>query len=279
LGEILIDQYNQFWVPLPPNHGLFVFNPHNTIDNEKDDSIVKFNPISAFGDAITNVYCVASDRDGYIWAGTDKGPVVYSNPENIFTETAGAQVKIPRNDGSGLADVLLGTETINCITVDGANRKWFGTDKGGAFLFSPDGTRQIYHFNTDNSPIFSNTIKTIGINDQTGEVFFGTDKGIISFRATATNPNDNFTNVYVYPDPVRENYNGIITITGLIENTIVKITDISGNLVYQTKSLGGQATWDGKGHGGRKVATGVYLVFCSNEDGSKTYVTKMLVIH
>lgn len=279
INDIVMDRNGCFWVVLPFQTGLFVFSPKGPIDNGKD-SLVKFKPLSAFNEILSNVYCVTNDRDGNVWVGTDKGPVVYATPENVFTgETAGKQVTIPRSDGSGLSDVMLGAETVNCITVDGANCKWFGTEKGGAFLFSPDGTRQIYHFNTSNSPLFSNNVKTIGINDQTGEVFFGTDKGIISLRAKATLPDEDFNNVYVFPNPVRPEYEGIITITGLIENTIVKITDISGNLVYQTKSLGGQATWDGKGHNGRKVATGVYLVFCSNEDGSKTFVTKMLVVH
>lgn len=280
LGAIHIDQYKQFWVPLPPDHGLCVFDPNGTISNDKDDNIIKFNPKSAYGDVIQGVFCVTSDRDGTVWVGTDHGPVYYSDPKEVFNgHTDGAQVPIPRNDGKGTIDPLLETETINCIKIDGANRKWFGTVKGGAFLCSSDGTRQIYHFNTDNSPLLSNNVLSITVNDQTGEVFFGTDQGIISYRANATGPNEDFTNVYVFPNPVRENYDGVITITGLVENAIVKITDISGNLVYQTKSSGGQAAWDGKTHGGRRVATGIYLVFCSNEDGSKTYVTKMLVIH
>jgi hypothetical protein len=174
---------------------------------------------------------------------------------------------------------LLGDETINCITVDGADRKWFGTAKGGAYLFSSDGTKQIYQFNTANSPIFSNNVLSIAINDQTGEVFFGTDQGIISFKGSATAPGENFTNVYAYPNPVRESYRGDIVVAGLVENCYVKITDISGNLVYQTKSLGGQAVWDGNTKDGRRVASGVYLVFLSNDDGSKTFVTKILVIH
>jgi hypothetical protein len=163
--------------------------------------------------------------------------------------------------------------------VDGANRKWFGTQKGGAFLFTPDGIKEIRHFNMANSRILSNNVLSIAVNELTGEVFFGTDKGIISFREKATEPNEDFSNVYVFPNPVRENYHGDIVITGLIANTHVKITDISGNLVYQTKSLGGQAVWDGNTGGGRRVATGVYLVFCSNDDGSKSIVTKILVIH
>ena len=280
LGEILIDQNNQFWIPLLPSNGIFVFNPNGTIDNEKDDNIIKFKPLSAYNETVDRVLCAVNDRNGYVWLGTDHGPIYYTNPENVFNgETAGTKVLIPRNDGKNTVDPLLGSETVNCIAMDGANRKWFGTASGGAFLTSPDGTKQIHNFNTSNNPILSNNVLSIAIDDRSGEVFFGTDKGIISYRADAKGPNEDFTNVYVFPNPVRENYEGPITITGLIENTIVKITDISGNLVYQTKSLGGQASWDGIGHGGRRVATGIYLVFCSNEDGSKTYVTKMLVIH
>ena len=280
LGQIYIDQNKQFWVPLQPSNGLFVFDPKGTIDNEKDDLKLKFKPKSLYGDVISNIYCVTGDRDGYVWVGTDHGPVFYSNPQGVLAgATDGNQVNIPRNDGSGLGDALLGSETINSITVDGANRKWFGTQKGGAFLFSPDGLKEIHHFNSDNSPIFSNNILSIAIDELTGEVFFGTDKGIISYREKATTPNEDFTNVYTFPNPVRENYHGDIIISGLIENTHVKITDISGNLVFQTKSLGGQAVWNGNTGGGRRVATGVYLVFCSNDDGSKTFVTKILVIH
>lgn len=280
LGEILFDQYNQIWIPLLPDHGIFVADFNGTIDNEKDDKVLIFNPISAYNETITRVVCATSDRSGYVWLGTDHGPVYYPNPQNVFNgETAGTKVLIPRNDGKNTVDPLLGSETINTIVVDGADRKWFGTLAGGAFLTSSDGTKQIVHFNMSNSPLPSNNVLSIAINDKTGEVFFGTDKGIFSYRSDATKPGDDFTNVYVFPNPIRENYSGPITITGLIENTIVKITDVSGNLVYQTKSAGGQASWNGVGHNGRRVATGIYLVFCSNEDGSKTFVTKMLVIH
>jgi hypothetical protein len=279
-GNIHQDKYGQFWVVLPKGVGLFVFDVNNTIDNEKDDKYLVFRPKDALGDIVTNIYCVTSDRSNNVWVGTDHGPIMYPNPQNVFSgETDGTQVTIPRNDGKNTVDPLLGSETINCITIDGGNRKWFGTEKGGAFLFSPDGTKQLLHFNTDNSPIFSNTIQSITINDLTGEVFFGTAMGIISYRGKATAPNDDFTNVYVYPNPVRPDYHGDIVITGLIENCYVKITDISGNLVYHTKSIGGQAVWDGNMKNGRRVSTGVYLVFMSNDDGSKTYITKMLVIH
>ena len=280
MGTIHRDQSGKFWVVLPRGYGIFVFDANGTVDNESDDRYVKFKPISSIGDIINFIYFITSDNDGTVWVGSDHGVVVYSNPQNVFNgETAGVQPSIRRNDGTDIIDPLLGTETVNCIAVDGANRKWFGTEKGGSYLFSPDGTKQISHFNTDNSPLFSNSVKSIAIDGKSGEVFFGTDQGIISYRSNSTLANDDFTNVYVFPNPVREDYHGDITVTGLIADCSVKITDISGNLVYETKSLGGQAVWNGKTGGGRRVATGVYLVFCSNDDGSKTFVTKLLVIH
>lgn len=279
-GDILIDNSNQIWMILPRGVGLFVYNPKDDINDESDDTYLKFNPKNIFSDIISNIYCETKDLDGAIWIGTDKGPVVYSNPENVLNgETIGYQPRILRNDGTDIVDALLGEETINCIAVDGANRKWIGTNSGGLFLVSSDGTKQILNFNILNSPLFSNKIISIAIDNVSGEVFIGTDKGIISYRSNATLGGEDFDQVYVYPNPIREDYHGDITIAGLVQNTIVKITDISGNLVFETKSLGGQAIWNGLNKSGHKVSTGVYLVFCSNEDGSKSSVTKMLVIH
>lgn len=150
--------------------------------------------------------------------------------------------------------------------------------KSGVFLLSEDGKNEIYHFTFDNSPLLSNNVYTIAINNFNGEVFFGTDKGIVSFREYAIKGSENFKNVYVYPNPVRENFTENIVITGLMDNTTVKITDVSGNLVWETKSLGGQAIWNGKTFNGKKVGTGVYLIFCSSSDGTETFVTKLLII-
>jgi hypothetical protein len=177
----------------------------------------------------------------------------------------------------GYVENLLENEIINCILVDGANRKWIGTANSGAYLISADGTRELLHFNTDNSPILSNTIKTIAINGETGEVFFGTNKGIISYKNTATEPDSEFSNVVVYPNPVRRDYSGTIAIKGLVKNCDVRITDIAGNVIYTTQSLGGQAIWDGNNFEGRKASTGVYLIYCTNPDGSQRYVSKILI--
>jgi hypothetical protein len=224
---------------------------------------------------------LAEDKEGNIWVGTSRGPVIFYASEEIFDidKVQGNQPIIPRNDGTTFGSLLLSSEQINDIAVDGADRKWLATEKTGVYLVSPNGQKEIYHFTAENSPLLSNSVQSIGINDKTGEVFFGTDKGIIGFRAGATEGGDDFGDVYVFPNPVRETFRGDITITGLARDVNVKVTDIAGNIVFETKALGGQAIWNGRNFRGDRVHTGVYLVFCTSEDGSKTHVTKLLFIH
>jgi hypothetical protein len=276
VGNILATSLGQVWL-LIQNDGILVF----TADRENSVRERFFAVINQEGDLLDRVYSLAEDKDGNIWVGTNKGPAEFSNPAQIFDDQniTAYQPLIPRNDGSKLADLLLSTEKINCIAIDGANQKWFATEKSGVFLESPDGLKEIHHFTEANSPLFSDNVLTLAVKDETGEVFFGTDKGIVSFKGQATEGGDNFGRVYVYPNPVRENYEGDITVTGLASNVNVKITDISGNLVYETTALGGQAIWNGRNFNGERVHTGVYLIFCTNDDGSKTHVTKLLFIH
>lgn len=282
LSEIIHTQSDHFWVMLPKNQGLFAFSVNGTIDDESDDQYRRFGVVTGAGDIISNnIFSLAEDLDGDIWVGTDKGIAVFYSPYRVFSGGGfyAQQILVPRNDGTGLADILLGTETVTAIAVDGANRKWIGTAKSGVFLLSEDGLSEVFNFNTDNSPLLSNTINDIVIRQSTGEVYFGTDKGIISFKSTAIGGRTQFENVYVYPNPVREDYDGNIIITGMLRDTNIKITDINGHLVYELTSLGGQALWDGKSFSGKRVSTGVYLIFCSNEDGSQTFITKLLIIN
>jgi ligand-binding sensor domain-containing protein len=173
---------------------------------------------------------------------------------------------------------MLGTETITAISVDGANRKWLGTSGSGAYLLSADGTQLLKNYSSSNSPLFSDSITSIAINQLSGDVWFGTSEGTISIRETATSGKDSFNKVYSFPNPVREDFSGNVTITGLVRDTEVKITDISGNLVYETTSEGGQASWDLSTYNGRRVRSGVYLVFCAAGDGSESCITRILVI-
>jgi len=282
-GEIIEAQSGYKWMIIANFvRGLVIIDDNQTIENPDDDRYLKLDVKDEYNSMITNdVYCISEDREGNIWLGTNKGVLVYYNPsaafegENFYAQ----QIIIPRNDGTPNGDPLLGTESVTAIVVDGANRKWLGTKNAGVSLVSDDGLTQIYNFTAENSPLLSNSITSIAIDDETGEVFFGTDKGIISYKANATGPADTYESVYVYPNPVRESYTGDIAINGLLENSTVKITDLNGNLVFETVSLGGQATWDGNNFRGERVSTGVYLVFCSSEDGILSHVTKLLFIH
>ena len=281
VGYLMVDRYNQKWIIKRTDGYIIVYNDNGTIDNQSDDQVKVLNSATGNG-AIpgSKVYSFASDLDGEVWVGSDKGICVFYSPDQIFEPGANwdaQQILVPRNDGSGLADILLETEVITAIAIDGANRKWIGTERAGVFYLSEDGVDQLAEFNTSNSPLLSNNITSITINSD-GEVFFGTANGIISFRGTATPPPPSGSEIYAYPNPVRENYHGVIAIKGVPNNSSVKITDTYGNLVYETKSEGGQAIWDGYNFGGVKAVSGVYVVFVTNSDGSEEEATKILII-
>ena len=279
IGDIIITKKGQKWIVLPRGHGLFVLDDNNTPENFSDDRSKKMLITDTENQVFSYVYSIAEDLDGNIWVGTDQGPLIYYNPEKVFDEDLKAfRIKVPRNDGSGLADYMLGTESVTSIAVDGANRKWLGTFSSGAYLLSPDGTLRIRNYNEENSPVFSNSIISLAVDDKSGDVWLVTSKGILSVRGDATTGHEKFTDVYAFPNPVREDFSGNVTITGLMKDSQIVITDVSGNLVYKTVSDGGSATWDLKTYNGRHVATGVYMVFCASNDGSQAFVTKILVI-
>lgn len=280
LSNLICSPTGLLWLIIPSDEGLFVLNPGSNIESPSDDLYRKIKLADSDGNLLPNdIFSIAFDRDGYLWVGTSEGVLVSYNPEDAIdaSKFVVQRVKIP-DVVKGLAAYLLQTETVTSITVDGGNRKWFGTSKSGIFLQSSDGSKEILHFTTKNSPLPSNNIMDIKIEPTLGEVFIATDKGLISYRGDANEPGEKFGKVYAFPNPVKHGYNGVITITGLVEKTTVKITDISGNLVYETQSLGGEATWDGKNLNGHRVATGVYLIFCSDSKGEQTAVSKLLFI-
>jgi len=279
IGDMVITRSGHKWVVLPRGVGLFVLDDNGTTEIFSDDRYKKFVIKDSGNKIISFIYCIAEDLDGNIWVGTDQGPLVYYDPGKIFEDdTRAFRILIPRNDGSGLSDYLLENESVTTISVDGANRKWLGTSTSGAYLVSPDGTKQELHFTEENSPLISNNIASIAIDNRSGEVWIGTSSGVISVRGNATAGEEGYQKVYTFPNPVREDYHGNVTISGLEKDTEIKITDISGNLVFGTVSDGGMATWDLKTYNGKRVSTGVYLVFCASSDGSRSCVTKMLVI-
>ncbi len=280
-GDMKITEDNLLWAIIK-GRGFLVLDYNNTIENQNDDINKVFYPYDENGERIgSNVYCFIEDKEGEIWFGTDEGVGVIYSPLNFQENNFYAsRIKITAELSDSLTtNYLLGTEKVLSVAVDGGNRKWFGTENSGAYLTNSTGTKELLHFDSDNSPLPSDKVLSVDIEPQSGEVFFVTSKGVVSYRADATEANDKFGDVYVFPNPVRPDYTGIITITGLAENVNVKITDIEGNIVFETTANGGQATWDGKNFDGKRAATGVYLVFCSNDDGSETFITKLLFIN
>jgi ligand-binding sensor domain-containing protein len=298
IADLLIDNNGQKWLYVVhgPAKGLFVFDDNNTIDNTKDDKYRGvISPINdpdsrnaglmemwdENGETLTNfVYCLAKDHNGYIWIGTDIGVLVQYDPGNIFNKEKPvfSRIKVPRNDGTGLADYLLENRSITAIAIDGANRKYIGTGGTGLYIISEDGTKTVNHYNTTNSPLPSDNISDIFIDEESGEVFIATSEGLISLMGDAIRGAANYSEVFVYPNPVRPSHEGPITITGLIDQTTVKITDTAGNLVFETISLGGKALWNGKNLWGERVKTGIYIVFLSLPDGSTSEFTKIAFI-
>lgn len=283
LSQILIPQKSSAkWVVCPAyNSFVFAFNENGTEDIA-DDQTRKFTTFTdQNGESIDGniFYDMAEDRQGQLWIATNRGPIVITRPDNFASSSFTCnRIKIARNDGTNLADYLLNDETIQTIAIDGADRKWFGTRNSGVYLISKDGQETIYHFTADNSPLPSDNIYDIAVHPETGEVFFATEGGLVSFRAEATEPKENYSNVYVFPNPVRPNYEGNITITGLQENSLVKITDTAGNLIYQNFSTGGQLVWNGLTRSGDRLRSGIYLVFASVDNGGEGVVAKFAVV-
>ena len=178
----------------------------------------------------------------------------------------------------GVAKELLQEQSITDIAVNGSNQKWISTADSGVFFFSANGQETIYHFTKDNSPLPSDMVTDIEINAATGEVFFATNKGLVSLQGVSTRPADSLDNVYVYPNPVRPNFEGTVKVAGLVSKANIKITDIEGNLVHETTSEGGTIEWDTTAFGKHKVASGVYMIFIAAEDATETAVKKVMII-
>jgi hypothetical protein len=277
LGDLVIDNQGKKWIFIANGGGIIVYDDNGTPENTSDDSDRRLNTSAGSGGLPSNaIYSLAKDKDGEVWVGTDKGIAVFYNTEDAFSIDGDAQLVLVEADG--YVEPIISNETVTTIAIDGANRKWFGTKNSGVFVYSPDGSIQEEHFTQENSPILSNTINHISINEENGEVFISTDKGLISYKGKATAGQSTHGNVLVYPNPVKENYDGPIAIKNVVENANVKITDIRGNLVKTLTAYGGQAVWDGKNKFGERSNTGVYLVFSTAPTGLETNVAKILFI-
>ncbi len=277
-GPLLVDDNDNIWFINFSDGGLTVYDPNGTVGDLSDDFSYHLSVGKGFGNLPSNtVNCIAKDKNGNIWVGTSNGIGIVNNCYSPFDQTPPCDAEIPIVQYDDYAGYLFATNNVRTIAVDGANRKWVGTDDG-IWLLSPDAGEIVLRFTTDNSPLPSNRIQKIAIDKVTGDVYVGTEKGLVSFRSTATEGGKSNKNVLSYPNPVPAGYSGTIAIKGLVDGADVRITDISGQLVYRTQALGGQAVWDGRDYTGRKPQSGVYMIFASDKEGNETYTGKLVFL-
>lgn len=267
IGEIMVDNNDIKWI-LKRGGEITVFNDAVKTVNKNDNT----------GGLPGEALCFATDNTGTVWVGTTDGVALFKDTKKIFSNSSFtcSRILIPRDDGTGQADYLLSGQSVLSIAVDGADNIWFGT-YNGAIQVSNDGLTTYHHFTMENSPLLSNTVQDIAIDDD-GNVYFATDKGVISYKGTATKGNEKNSNVLVFPNPVKPEHRGIVGIKGLVTDALVKITTTNGIFVTHLRAQGGQAIWDCTDINGNNVEPGIYLIFVSDETGKETYATKVLIM-
>ena len=286
VSDVLFDRNGWVWVvSMQGPANLFCIDMNGTLENTADDRVKVFNEkfIDQDGGSVEVFYIndIAADHNGDLWVMTDKGPyVLYDTKEAFQDDYHFTKVKVPRNDGTNYADYLLDGAYTTCIEIDAANRKWIGTLNNGVYLIGPNGVEEVLHFTQEDSPLPSDAIESLAINHLSGEVFIGTDKGLVSYMSDATQGEASYDEdkVYAYPNPVASYYDGLITVVGLKSDSHVKVINTAGSLVAEGTSLGGTFTWDGRTPQGQRVATGVYYVMGCDEQGNEGIVTKVLFV-
>ncbi|MBD80541.1 MAG: hypothetical protein CL840_16620 [Crocinitomicaceae bacterium] len=274
-NQVIATDWGHIWYIIP-SVGIGVLDYNSTLGTNADDRYLELLTAAGSGAlASSEVTRMAVDRDGHIWVGSNVGINVFYNAATILnrSDVDSKEIFI---DQDGQTQILLKDQFVTDIFIDVANRKWISTRGNGVYLMSSDGTKEVRHFTTENSPLYTDDVNSVSVDEKTGEVFIATEKGLISFRETATASSD-FSSMYAFPNPVLPSYDGIIAISGVADQATIIITDIAGNKVYETISEGGQATWNGKNLNGDPVATGIYLIYGASEDGSLHGATKLLI--
>lgn len=279
IHDLQIDYNGYKWLATRGG-GLVVFDDNNTILDPSDDRYKVFKFGVGLGNLPSNqVTSVCVDFNNDIWVGTDNGMRVIYNSTRVFDQDGVIDAQAILLPFEEEIEQLLGNTSITKIALDGGNRKWVATEAAGVILFGADGREEIYNFNTTNSPLMSNNILDIAINDKTGEVFFVTEKGLQSFRSDASSSDFEYSDVQVFPNPYRPDFNGLVSIQGIAFESEIRITDVAGNLVYQTVSNGGTATWNGQTLKGTRAASGVYQIWTAPRNGKGRYVGKFVLIN
>ena len=281
LTEVIVDKSNSVWIGTRRN-GVYIYN-----ENGNRKKVLNTTPNSGSLPDL-NVRTVAVDASNRIWLGTKSGMVVYNNASGVFDEEV-SNANSVIIEVNGVGERLLGDQTINSIAVDGADNKWFGTDNGGVLYTNPSGQKTLANFSKQNSPLPSNTIVKISVDNSSGKVYFATSKGIVAYNSKVSPFGDVLGDVYAYPNPALKNHE-TVTIDGrngthLPKGTNVKIVDVTGNLVFETNVIegqelqGGKVVWNKRNLAGNNVASGIYIVLLSNEDASETTFTKIAIVN
>lgn len=268
---LVIDNYDTKWYySLDPNRtGLFYFNENKTFDNLADDKsgyLTEANGLNS-----STVLSIVIDKRGDVWAGTNLGINIITNNGTILSQSS------PSFNISSVFS--LRQQTINAIAVDALNQKWVGTNEG-LFLVNSDGSFLIDSYNTKNSPLLSDIVRSIAIDEVTGTVYVGSDAGLTSFITPSIKPLDTFNELFFFPNPfILGSGNNLLTIDGLIKDTEIKILTVDGKLVNNFLSPGGRvAYWDGKDNQGRLVNSGVYLIVAYDQEGNSILTGKVAVL-
>ncbi len=278
MKNLFFDSRNFLW--FSNDHWLETSLFYYTPSTDELQSYTSFTNQDGTSLTLSRICCIVEDLDNTIWIGTNVGPLRLNVSEINSGDGVFEQIKIPRNDGTNLADYLLNNITVTSIAIDGGGRKWMGTNGNGVYLIDNDNITELEHFTTTNSPLLSDNIEAITIDSSTGEIFFGTDKGLCSYTSGITEPVEEMDTdtTYAYPNPVRPDYTGPITITGLTYNADIKIVSTSGRLVAKGRSTGGTYVWDGCDEKGKRVKSGIYMVLTATQDGDKGTVCKIAIV-
>ncbi|MCM1518767.1 MAG: hypothetical protein NC117_09015 [Pseudoflavonifractor sp.] len=285
----LTDQQGSRMVACKKSKGIVVCggnydNPLCVVSSDNPDKVtVSFPFIDQDGKSFSPSYIhsMAEDYNGKVWVATTDGVFEITDPIKFIDNPVINRIKVPRNDGTNFADYLLDGIEVSGVAVDNSNRKWLSTLGSGVYLVSEDGSEILEHFDTSNSYLPSNSIYAVATDPNSSKVYFGTENGLVEYVGDSSPAAADYSEVYAYPNPVRPDYTGWITVTNLMDNSLVKITDAAGFVLYSTTSEGGMITWDGCNSAGERVKTGVYYVWASqNSDGkSSGVVTKILVVN
>ncbi len=277
-GPVAVDDNGQVWITDYYGGGVTAINTRNTVNDTSDDEVFHFTAGKEFGNLPSPVVgCVARDVNNDIWVGTENGIAIFKGCiVNGSAKLCDAEIPIVHYDQ--YSGPLFAGEYVKVITLDATGNKWIGTRNSGAWLISADAQTVIHHFTKDNSPLPSNYIREISIDKVTGDVYIGTDQGLVSYHGAATEGGTSNKDVLAFPNPVPGDYTGTIAIRGLVDNADVRITDISGNLIYHGRAQGGQVVWNGKDYTGHRPQSGVYLFFVTDKDGKQTYTGKIIFI-